>query len=140
MDRILIADSSESLRHMLRAVLERAGFQVAEAADGVEAIQLVAQDRYGVLLADLRLLMLPKSGGDVLKTLKEVDHFCRVIVMAAYSDIESAVRAVREGAHDFLTKPIDPDRVLQIVRRALEGRPRASREGGPGLVGAPQGP
>jgi two-component system response regulator PilR (NtrC family) len=129
MDRILIADSSESMRHMLRAVLEAEGFQVAEAADCVEAVQLLTRDRYELLLTDLRL---PKcETTDVLRAVKELNPFCRVIMMATYGDIEGAVQAVRQGAHDFLTKSIDPDRLLRAVRRALEGRPRASMGGRP---------
>ncbi len=127
MNRILIADASESIRRMLRAVLEGAGLQVADAADGADAIQRLAREPHAILLMDLRL---PKRGGEMLTSVKAADPNCRVIIMAAYGDIQSAVWAIREGAYDFVTKPIDPDRLIRTVRRALNWQLRASPGGG----------
>lgn len=124
MDRILVVEASESMRHMLRAVLEGAGFQVAEASDGAKAIQLLKSGQFALILTDLMLAQ--KYAVNVLKTVREVDPFCRVIVMAPYGDIWSAMQAIKEGAHDFLTKPVDPDHLLRIIHGALEGRPKGS--------------
>ncbi len=113
---------------MLRALLEGAGFYVAEAADGSDAVQRLARDASAILLVDLRI---PKREDDMLTRVKAADPNCRVIIMAAYGDIESAVEAIREGAYDFVTKPIDPDRLLRTVRQAMGGRFRTSPGGGP---------
>lgn len=129
MDRILVVEASESMRHMLRAVLEGAGFQVAEASDGATAIQLLKSGQFALILTDLMLAQ--KYAVSLLKTVREVDPFCRVIVMAPHGDIWSAMQAIKEGAHDFLTKPIDPDHLLRIIHGALEGRSRGSKSSDP---------
>ncbi len=118
--QILIVEDKESLRTMLRLALERAGHSVLEAADEPEAVRLLNEFRPAVVLSDLRL---PSGDGfGVLKAARELDSEIPVIVMTAYGSIEDAVSAMKQGALDFLAKPVDPDHLLLMVSRALEQR------------------
>ena len=129
---------------MLRHALERQEHAVLEARDQPEAVRLLQQEQPAVVLSDLRL---PEGDGfGVLRAAKEIDADIPVIVMTAYGSIEDAVRAMKEGAMDFLAKPVDPDHLLLLVARALEQRrivtenlllkeELAVRRGAPQLVG-----
>src|SRR5690349_16397727 len=129
---------------MLRHALERQGHAVIEARDQAEAVKTLQQAQPAVVLSDLRL---PEGDGfGVLKASKEIDADIPVIVMTAYGSIEDAVAAMKEGALDFLAKPVDPDHLLLLVTRALEQRrivaenlllkeELAVRRGAPQLVG-----
>jgi DNA-binding NtrC family response regulator len=142
--QILIVEDKDSLRTMLRHALERQGHAVLEAADQPAAVRLLQQALPAVVLSDLRL---PEGDGfGVLRSAKEIDVDIPVIVMTAYGSIEDAVAAMKEGAMDFLAKPIDPDHLLLLVSRALEQRrivtenllmkeELAVRRGAPQLVG-----
>jgi DNA-binding NtrC family response regulator len=129
---------------MLRHTLERQDHVVLEARDQPEAVRLLQTMQPAVVLSDLRL---PEGDGfGVLKASKEIDADIPVIVMTAYGSIEDAVTAMKEGAMDFLAKPVDPDHLLLLVNRALEQRrivtenlllkeELAVRRGAPQLVG-----
>ena len=129
---------------MLRLALERQGHDVIEARDQVEAVKFLQQAQPSVVLSDLRL---PEGDGfGVLRASKEFDPDVPVIVMTAYGSIEDAVAAMKEGAMDFLAKPVDPDHLLLLVARAIEQRrivtenllmkeELAVRRGAPQLVG-----
>jgi putative PEP-CTERM system response regulator len=141
---ILLVEDKESLRAMLRHALEAQGHSVIEARDEREAIQAMRTARPGVVLSDLRL---PEGDGfGVLHAAKELDPELPVIVMTAYSTIQDAVKAIKEGALDFLAKPVDPDHLLLMVERALSQRrlatenfllkeELASRRGAPQIIG-----
>jgi DNA-binding NtrC family response regulator len=142
--QILIVEDRDSLRTMLRHALERQGHAVLEARDQPEAVRLLQQSQPAVVLSDLRL---PEGDGfGVLRASKEIDADVPVIVMTAFGSIEDAVRAMKEGALDFLAKPVDPDHLLLLVARALDQRRMvtenllmkeelAVRRGAPQLVG-----
>jgi len=129
---------------MLRHALERQGHAVIEARDQAEAMRMLQQAQPALVLSDLRL---PEGDGfGVLRASKEIDPDVPVIVMTAYGSIEDAVTAMKEGALDFLAKPVDPDHLLLLVSRALEQRrlvtenllmkeELAVRRGAPQLVG-----
>jgi len=129
---------------MLRHALEREGHAVIEARDQPEAVKTLQQSQPALVLSDLRL---PEGDGfGVLRASKEIDPDVPVIVMTAYGSIEDAVTAMKEGALDFLAKPVDPDHLLLLVSRALEQRrlvtenllmkeELAVRRGAPQLVG-----
>jgi DNA-binding NtrC family response regulator len=105
---------------MLRLALERQGHTVLEAKDQPEAVKHLQQGQPAVVLSDLRL---PDGDGfGVLRASKEIDPDVPVIVMTAYGSIEDAVSAMKEGAMDFLAKPVDPDHLLLLVSRALDQR------------------
>ena len=103
---------------MLRHALEGHGHAAIEARDEPEAIRLLQRSRPAVVLSDLRL---PHgSGFGVLRAVKELDPNIPVIVMTAYGSIEDAVAAMKEGALDFLAKPVDPGHLLLLVDRAID--------------------
>ncbi len=120
MDRILVVEDKESMRRMLREALEGAGYQVVEAADGLEAIRLLNTSRYALVLTDLKLPR--KDGLAVLKAVREVDPLAPVIIMTAFGDIATAVQAIKEGAYHFIQKPFDIDELLTHINNALERR------------------
>src|SRR5438067_9817870 len=118
MPDILLVEDKESLRRVLRLTLERAGYSVTEAADAREAAREIARVPYKIVLTDLR--MPNGSGIDVLRAAKNADSDVPVIVMTAYGSIDEAVQAMKDGAHDFLQKPVDSNHLLLLVERALE--------------------
>src|SRR5436853_4570765 len=118
MPDILLVEDKESLRRVLRLTLERAGYSVTEAADAREAIAEIGRVPHKIVLTDLR--MPNGSGIDVLRAAKAADNDIPVIVMTAYGSIDEAVQAMKDGAHDFLQKPVDSNHLLLLVERALE--------------------
>jgi len=117
---ILLVEDKDSLRAMLRHALEQQGHSVVEAVDEAEALRLVREARPDLVLSDLRLVT--GDGVGVLKGAKDIDPELPVIVMTAYGSIQDAVVAMKEGAMDFLAKPVDPDHLLLLVDRALAQR------------------
>ena len=129
---------------MLRHALEAQGHVVLEARDETEAIHQLRQSRPAVVLTDLKL---PTGDGfGVLRAAKELDPELPVVVMTAYGSIQDAVTAMREGAQDFLAKPVDPDHLLLMVERAIAQRrmmaeyillkeEMAERRGAPRIIG-----
>jgi DNA-binding NtrC family response regulator len=119
-DRILVVEDKDNLRTVLRKTLEAEGFGVEEAGDGRAAVDKIRRARFSMVLTDLRL---PRADGhEVLRAAIESDPETPVIVMTAYGTIKDAVSAMREGAYDYLEKPVDNDHLLALVRRALEHR------------------
>jgi DNA-binding NtrC family response regulator len=129
---------------MLRHALEQQGHTVVEAVDEAEALRLVRETRPDLVLSDLRLVS--GDGVGVLKGAKDIDPELPVIVMTAYGSIQDAVVAMKEGAMDFLAKPVDPDHLLLLVDRALAQRrllaenllmkeELAARRGAPAIIG-----
>ncbi len=116
----LIVEDKESLRTMLRKTLESRGWTVDEAGDAYEARRKLQGSRFLVVLTDLKLPA--GSGFDVLQAAREADPQTPVIVMTAFATVEDAVRAMKEGAADFLTKPVDTDHLLLLLDRAMERR------------------
>ena len=141
---ILLVEDKDSLRQMLRHALEAQGHQVVEAKDQVEAVKRLKDQTPAVVLSDLRL---PEGDGfGVLHAAKDVDPDLPVIVMTAFGGIQEAVSAMKDGAMDFLAKPVDPDHLLLLVERALAQRrliseymllkeELAARRGGPTIIG-----
>jgi DNA-binding NtrC family response regulator len=117
---VLVVEDKESLRAMLRQTLEGRGYAVEEAADAYEARRLLQTRRFLVVLTDLRLPA--GSGFDVLHAATEADAQMPVIVMTAFGTVEEAVRAMKEGAADFLTKPVDTEHLLLLLDRAIDRR------------------
>ena len=117
---ILLVEDKDSLRQMLRLAIEGQGHAVIEARDQPEAVNALQQARPALVLTDLRLPV--GDGFGVLRAAKEFDPQMPVIVMTAYGSIQDAVAAMKEGALDFLAKPVDPDHLMLMVERALAQR------------------
>ena len=116
MEPLLLVEDKNELRAMLRKALERAGYAVEEAADGTAAIQKVRARRYLLVVTDLK--MPGASGLDVLRETKQADATIPVILLTAFGSVEEAVTAMKEGAFDFLQKPVDLDHLKLLVQRA----------------------
>ena len=116
MEPLLLVEDKTELRAMLRKALERNGFSVDEAPDGSAAIQKIRSRRYQMVVTDLK--MPGASGLDVLRESKQADSTIPVILLTAFGSIEEAVSAMKEGAFDFIQKPVDLDHLKLLVERA----------------------
>jgi DNA-binding NtrC family response regulator len=124
-DRILVVDDQPSVRFGLRSLLESEGYRVAEAETGAQALTLVAEVAPQMILLDLRL---PDADGvELLPQIKSIDDSVPVLIMTAHGTIETAIRALKNGAENFLTKPFDPESLLILIAKTLEGS-RALRD------------
>src|SRR3979409_1879146 len=110
---ILLVEDKDSLRTMLRHALESQGHAVVEARDQPDAVAALQSSRPGVVLSDLGLPV--GDGFGVLRAAKDLDPELPVIVMTAFGSIQDAVVAMKEGALDFLAKPVDPEPLLLMV-------------------------
>ena len=116
MEPVLLVEDKAELRAMLRKFLERSGYAVDEAPDGNSAIEKVRARRYLFVLSDLKLP--GNSGIDVLREAKRIDGSLPVILVTAYGSVEEAVTAMKEGAFDFIQKPVDLDHLKILLERA----------------------
>ncbi len=119
-ERILVVDDEENVRRVLRQMLESAGYEVIVAANGNQALDLVAEQNPALVLLDLR--MPGKSGMEVLKEMKADYPDVAVIVVTAVDEVNIAIEAIRNGAYDYLHKPFDANALIISVVRALEKR------------------
>lgn len=123
--RILIVDDEAGIRQTLRGILEDEGHSVTAAADAVSGQALMASDEFDLVLLDV---WLPdRDGLEILEELREGDFQTPVIVISGHGNIDTAVKAMRIGAHDFLEKPLTLNRVVVSVENALE-RNRLERQ------------
>jgi len=120
MSKALVVDDERDMRWLLAGLLRDQGFEVVEAEDGAAALEQIAREVPDVVLLDLRMPGL--DGIQVLEQARAVDPHMPVVIVTAYGDLCSAVRAVRLGASDFLSKPFDNDEILLTIKRALEKR------------------
>jgi DNA-binding NtrC family response regulator len=118
--RILIVEDKDSLRQMLATAIKKSGYAVDEANDGPVAIEKIRKRPYHLVITDLRLPNL--SGLEVLRAQREVDAAIPVLIMTAFGTIEEAVEAIKDGAFDFLTKPVDISHLSLLIERALQHR------------------
>jgi len=116
MEPLLLVEDKAELRAMLRKALERSGHEVDEAPDGTSALNKIRGRRYFLVLTDLKLPGC--SGLDVLRESKLADATVPVILITAFGSIEEAVTAMKEGAFDFIQKPVDLDHLKLLVERA----------------------
>lgn len=120
MARILVVDDEKSIRDILAQVFEYEDHQVQKAEDGPDALDAVERFRPDVIFLDVK--MPGMDGLDVLERLGEDAPGTPVVMISGHGTIETAVEATRKGAYDFLEKPLDTDRLLVTLRRALELR------------------
>jgi DNA-binding NtrC family response regulator len=117
---IAVVDDEALTRTWLGEILQGAGYEVATGASGQDAVRLVQEAGPAVMLLDLRL---PDAEGiEVLRRCREIDHDLVVIIVTAYGEIDTAVRAVKAGAYDFLEKSVDPADLLITVEKGVETR------------------
>ena len=118
MAKIIVVDDERSNREAVRRVLQRAGHDVLLAEDGEVGLNLLREEKPHLLITDLKM---PKLHGiELLKEAKKIHRDLDVIVMSAYGSVESAVDAMKEGAWDFISKPLHRDELLHSVRTVIE--------------------
>ena len=120
MATILLIEDNERMARVLAQHMEMEGHTVVLAADGEKGIEEFRRQKVDLVLTDLKLPA--KSGLEVLQAVKDENPMIPVVVMTAHGTIETAVKAVKEGAFDFLQKPVDPDHLILIIGKALEAR------------------
>lgn len=124
MVKALVVDDEALLRELFEQMLEAQGYDVAVASNGEEALDLLKGDQFEVVLLDL--MLGPVSGFTVLEEIHQMYYPPVILVMTGYGSTDVAIQAMKSGAADFITKPVDPD-VLDIrIRKALDER-RAQR-------------
>lgn len=123
MKHILIVDDEKTHRYMLRIHLEDAGYKVQEAVHGEEALALIANHSYDVILLDVQMDVM--DGLTFLGALRKMGNLTPVIIITAYSTVKTAVSAMKLGATDFLGKPVDADELLKSLQRILKATPKA---------------
>ena len=116
--RVLVVDDDRAHRTMLRAVLAGAGYAALEADDGDVALDVVRSEPVDVVLLDLRM---PRVGGiEALEAIRSARPDLPVVLMTAYASVDTAVDAMKKGAFDYLTKPVDVDDLRRTLDKALE--------------------
>ncbi len=124
--KILVVDDEPNIRFFLERVLSKEGYQVTTAASGGESLALVEQETFDLVLLDLKLRDV--SGLDVLEVLHREEPGTAVIILTGYASLETAVEALRHGAHDYLYKPTKANNLRKSVRQALKKRQRELRQ------------
>ena len=115
--RVLVVDDEEVVRLGYRRVLSTDGFRVMAAGNGAEALDLMAGDRFDVVLLDLR--MPGMDGMTVLREIKQRQPDCEVVVITGFPELETAKQSVALGAYDYLAKPVGPEDVIQAANGAM---------------------
>jgi len=121
MKSILVAEDDPTTRYLLRSVLKAAGFSVATAAQGSAALQKLRQKKFDLLLTDIWMQGL--DGLELMAHLRQEGIRVKVVVMTSDDTPETVLRAVREQAYQYLTKPVEPKAVVDLVRDALAAQP-----------------
>ncbi len=118
MARVLIVDDEQAIRRTLREILEFEQYEVVEAADGMECLVKLKQGKFDVLVLDIKM---PKMDGmDALDRIQILSPDTPVVMISGHADIDTAVEAVKKGAFDFISKPLDLNRLLITLRNAQD--------------------
>ncbi len=129
MIRVLVVDDQIGARRSLALLLENAGIETAQAADGAEALRALQEESFDVVISDLRMVNM--TGVELLKAIKARDLDLPFILITAYGSIDSAVEVMRCGAFDYVTKPFKEKDIVEKIRNAYEyrnGSPSAAVE------------
>lgn len=118
--RVLIVDDEQVHRYMLSSLLAEWGWETAEADDGATAVSSVQEGPFDAILMDVRMTTM--DGMEALKKIHAINPAIPVVIMTAFSSVDSAVDAIKMGAHDYLTKPLDFDRLHQTLEVAMGHR------------------
>jgi len=117
MVRILVVDDEDKMRHLLSIMLERRGYHVDQAGDGVDALKTLETVHCDMVITDVKM---PRMDGEtLLKRIMKMNEPCPVVFITAFATVESAVDIMRAGAVDYITKPFEEERILLTVERTL---------------------
>ena len=115
---ILIIDDEKSIRGTLKEILEYEKYEVDEAEDGMKGLALMEKKRYDIVLCDIKM---PKMDGiEVLGKIREKGLDSPVVMISGHGNVETAVESLKNGAYDFISKPLDLNRVLVTIRNAMD--------------------
>ncbi|MFA5012192.1 MAG: sigma-54 dependent transcriptional regulator [Ignavibacteria bacterium] len=116
--KLIIVDDERIVRESLKHWFEEEGYIIDTAENGNEALQKFSVNKYDLALLDMK--MPGMTGLELLKKIREIDENCVSILITAFASVPSAIQALKDGAYDYVTKPIDPDELNNIVKNALE--------------------
>ncbi len=116
--RILIVDDEKIVRESLQHWFEEEGYIIETAENGMSALEKFSQSSFDLALLDMK--MPGMTGLELLKKIKQIDENCIVILITAFASVPTAIQALKDGAYDYVTKPVDPDELNNIVKNALE--------------------
>lgn len=117
MSKVLIIDDEKIIRRTLKEIIEYEGFEVVEASDGVEGLGMIDKDKYDIIFCDIKM---PKLDGlELLEKIQERTIDTPIIMISGHGNIDTAVEAIKKGAFDFISKPLDLNRLLITMRNAL---------------------
>jgi two-component system response regulator PilR (NtrC family) len=117
-DKILVADDEQSMREFLEIMFKKEGYHVSLAPNGEEVLKLAEKEIFDLVLLDIRMPRL--DGISVLKKLKAISPETIVIMITAYASADTAIKAMKEGAYDYITKPFKVEEIKLIIKNALE--------------------
>ncbi|MDK2979452.1 MAG: two-component system, NtrC family, nitrogen regulation response regulator NtrX [Bacteroidales bacterium] len=118
MAKILVIDDEKSIRDTLKEILEYEEHQVDLAADGDEGLTLFKENKYDIVLLDIK--MPQKDGIEVLEEIFKINYEIPVIMISGHGNIDTAVESIKKGAYDFIEKPLDLNRLLVTIRNAMD--------------------
>ena len=121
---VLVVDDLDTHRETLRAILEDTGYKVSEAKDGEDAISVIQNNRYDVVLMDV--VMPGLNGFDTFTEVHEIDPLIKVIFVTGYALEPSVRQSLHEGAYSVITKPVDPGDLLTLIRSITDQQPSQS--------------
>jgi len=134
---ILVVDDEPSMREFLSILLDKNGYATRSAASGAEALALLQQRHFDLIISDIRMPDL--SGLALLENIKQQDLSIPVVLITAYASPEDAVLAMKNGAYDYITKPFKVDDILSVIKAALESKqeksPTKARDSFAGIIG-----
>ena len=117
-EKILIIDDEADIRNLLSRLINLEGYTVSTAKDGKEGLDIASSDEFSVVVTDVRLPDV--NGIELVNRLKKINPFCEVIVLTAYGTIPDGVKAIKEGAFDYLTKGDEDNKIIPLIERAVE--------------------
>ena len=117
-ERILIVDDEIDIGQLLSKFLEKKGYSTAYASSGKKGIEEAKKTNYNLVLCDFRLPDM--DGLEAIQKFKAVDRNIKIIIITGYSDIKTAVKCMKSGAVEYVTKPIYPEEILMSVQKALK--------------------
>jgi len=115
---ILVVDDEQDIREGSERIIKRLGFKVLKASHGKEALEIIKKEKVSIILLDLK--MPGMDGMEVFEHVREIDESILVIIITGFATVETAIKAMKKGAYDFIPKPFEPDQLRIVVNRAWE--------------------
>lgn len=117
MAKILVVDDEQRMRHLLSLILKKKGYEVEEAENGMQALEMLLTTTFDLTITDIKMPTLDGKG--LLRQIKKRNIGCPVVFITAFGTVEAAVEAMQDGVMDFITKPFEQDRIILTVERIL---------------------